>query len=163
MQFLNAILVFASLAVAAAVPAPIEARQAPSPCYSAQTLTWNTGQIPGDGGWIVRIPPLCRYRDNTKYCDSSATKPHLDPAKNTPGRRIFLITAAPKPNTPNTVTLGFGFDIPSCILSWSWKGLYPIYFSVSICFSVFRIHVLLSNDFKGDLILKACSVVSRLE
>jgi len=54
MQFLNAILVFASLAVAAVVPVPIEARAPPSPCYSNQVLTWNTGQIPGDGGWIVR-------------------------------------------------------------------------------------------------------------
>ncbi|WYZ36312.1 hypothetical protein EsH8_XII_000062 [Colletotrichum jinshuiense] len=57
MQFLNAILVFASLAAAAAVPAPIEARQAPSPCYSNQQLTWNTGQIPGDGGWICYETP----------------------------------------------------------------------------------------------------------
>lgn len=55
MQFLNAILAFASLAVAAVVATPIEARAPPSPCYSNQVLTWNTGQIPGDGGWIVRI------------------------------------------------------------------------------------------------------------
>lgn len=55
MQFLNSILVVASLAVAAVVATPIEARAPPSPCYSNQILTWNTGQIPGDGGWIVRI------------------------------------------------------------------------------------------------------------
>lgn len=55
MQFLNRILVFASIAVAAVVATPIEARAPPSPCYSNQVLTWNTGQIPGDGGWIVRI------------------------------------------------------------------------------------------------------------
>lgn len=54
MQFLNSILVVASLAVAAVVATPIEARAPPSPCYSNQVLTWNTGQIPGDGGWIVR-------------------------------------------------------------------------------------------------------------
>ncbi|EQB50436.1 hypothetical protein CGLO_10127 [Colletotrichum gloeosporioides Cg-14] len=61
MQFLNAILVFASLAVAApamdVAAAPIEARAAPSPCYSNQKLTWNTGQIPGDGGWICYETP----------------------------------------------------------------------------------------------------------
>ncbi|KAK1637834.1 hypothetical protein BDP81DRAFT_393516 [Colletotrichum phormii] len=61
MQFLNAILVFASLAVAApavdVAAAPLEARAVPSPCYSAQKLTWNTGQIPGDGGWVCYATP----------------------------------------------------------------------------------------------------------
>ncbi|KAL0929327.1 uncharacterized protein CTRU02_215683 [Colletotrichum truncatum] len=56
MQFLNAILIFASLAVAADAAA-IESRAAPSPCYSNQKLTWNTGQIPGDGGWICYETP----------------------------------------------------------------------------------------------------------
>ncbi|CCF35995.1 hypothetical protein CH063_07664 [Colletotrichum higginsianum] len=56
MKSLNAILVFASLAAAAPAAsadaaAPIEARQAASPCRYEQKLTWNTGQIAGDGGW----------------------------------------------------------------------------------------------------------------
>ncbi|WQF87080.1 hypothetical protein CDEST_12094 [Colletotrichum destructivum] len=56
MKLLNAILAFASFAAAAHAAsvdaaAPIEARQAASPCYSNQKLTWNTGQIPGSGGW----------------------------------------------------------------------------------------------------------------
>ncbi|KAF4923172.1 hypothetical protein CGCVW01_v004862 [Colletotrichum viniferum] len=101
MQLLAAILVFASLAVAAPAadmpPAPIQARAAPSPCGPNDKMTWNTGQIPGDGGWIVRI--LCSHRSltnlgtNTNECGSSATKPQLDPARSTPGRRTFLITA----------------------------------------------------------------------
>ncbi|KKY34455.1 putative ec39 protein [Diaporthe ampelina] len=57
MHFLNAILVFASLASAAVVAIPIEARAPPSPCYSNQVLTWNTGQIPGSGGWICYDTP----------------------------------------------------------------------------------------------------------
>ncbi|KAK1622027.1 hypothetical protein BDP81DRAFT_400663 [Colletotrichum phormii] len=54
MQFLNTIVAVASLVAvvtAADAAAPIEARQAASPCYSNQKLTWNTGQIPGSGGW----------------------------------------------------------------------------------------------------------------
>ncbi|KAH9234648.1 hypothetical protein K456DRAFT_1724213 [Colletotrichum gloeosporioides 23] len=56
MQFLNAILVFASLAASATAAsadaaAPIEARQAASPCNSDQKLTWNTGAYGSSGGW----------------------------------------------------------------------------------------------------------------
>ncbi|KAJ0361241.1 hypothetical protein COL26b_013805 [Colletotrichum chrysophilum] len=56
MQFLNAIFIFASLAASATAAsadaaAPIEARQAASPCYSNQKLTWNTGQYGSSGGW----------------------------------------------------------------------------------------------------------------
>lgn len=63
MKSLNAILVFASLAAAAPAAsadaaAPIEARQAASPCRYEQKLTWNTGQIAGDGGWAVCFPLL---------------------------------------------------------------------------------------------------------
>lgn len=59
MQFSKSILTVASLAAvatAADIAAPIEARQAASPCYSNQKLTWNTGQIPGSGGWGVCLP-----------------------------------------------------------------------------------------------------------
>lgn len=61
MQFFKSILAVASLtavATAADVAAPIEARQAASPCYSTQKLTRNTGKIPGSGGWGVRLPNL---------------------------------------------------------------------------------------------------------
>ncbi|TQN63757.1 hypothetical protein CSHISOI_11660, partial [Colletotrichum shisoi] len=65
MKFLNAIL-FASLAAAASsrsrsststsststvTDAPEETKRPESPCFPEQTLTWNTGQIAGSGGW----------------------------------------------------------------------------------------------------------------